>query len=138
MALSKEIYRGGDTPNNSEVSAPNVITGSGLFTFGVLYHTYRSVYSIIHRISSRVPVAYALFADIKPDNIMVQFEDPTLPHRSALEARVHLLSRKQCDYGRIIYRSGNDFRKFVKGAGFIQLSDFDCAVRGDVENNGSI
>ncbi|EEP79984.1 predicted protein [Uncinocarpus reesii 1704] len=55
-----------------------------------------------------------------------------------MEAWLHPLPQKQYDEGRTIYLSANNFGRLVRGAGYVQLSDFDCAVKGNGKNNGAI
>ncbi|EEP82337.1 predicted protein [Uncinocarpus reesii 1704] len=45
--------------------------------------------------------------DIKADNVMIRFEDPTLAHRSALQERLYPLPQKHYE-DRVIYRTKNN------------------------------
>ena len=75
--------------------------------------------------------------DLKPDNIMVRFEDPTLLERDAQDEYHHPLPRKHKD-GRIIYLSRNNYGVFSRPSGIVQITDFDLAVSGDTARSGCI
>ncbi|KAI8725617.1 Protein kinase domain-containing protein [Fusarium sp. LHS14.1] len=66
--------------------------------------------------------------DLKPDNIMVKIEDPTIFERDARDEFDNPLPQKHID-GRTIYLSRNNYGPLAKPTGIIQIVDFDLSVR---------
>ncbi|KAK3707586.1 hypothetical protein LTR37_012081 [Vermiconidia calcicola] len=85
----------------------------------------------------RISHAQPQHQDLKPDNIMVRFEDPTLLKRDGQDEYYHPLPRKHKD-GRIIYLSRNNYGVFTRPSGIVQITDFDLAVSGDTPRSGCI
>ncbi|KAM5430372.1 hypothetical protein McanMca71_005668 [Microsporum canis] len=83
---------------------------------------------------------HIIHADLKPDNIMVKLEDRGLLSLSAKEEYINPLPQKQCEDGRIIYRSRRNYGPLKKITGLIEIMDFDLSVRGDgpVAHDGCI
>lgn len=65
--------------------------------------------------------------DLKPDNIMVKIEDPSIFQRDAEDEFNNLLPQKHKD-GRIIYLARNNYGPLARPTGVIQLVDFDLSV----------
>ncbi|CAG8306747.1 unnamed protein product [Penicillium salamii] len=76
--------------------------------------------------------------DLKPDNIMIRVEDPSILEHSARDEYDHHLPQKMCPDGRIIYLSLNDLGISEKTTGIVQITDFDLSVRGGKPNKGCI
>ncbi|KAJ5415840.1 hypothetical protein N7465_004535 [Penicillium sp. CMV-2018d] len=81
---------------------------------------------------------HVIHTDLKPDNIMIKVEDPSVLEESARDEYEHPLPQKSCSDGRTIYLSRNDFGISEKTTGIIQITDFDLSVRGDKPNRGCI
>ncbi|KAJ5942282.1 hypothetical protein N7516_002450 [Penicillium verrucosum] len=81
---------------------------------------------------------HVVHTDLKPDNIMIKVEDPSILEGSARDEYQHPLPQKSCSDGRTIYLSRNDFGISQETTGIIQITDFDLSVRGDKPNRGCI
>ncbi|KAI9728115.1 MAG: hypothetical protein M1834_007831 [Cirrosporium novae-zelandiae] len=81
---------------------------------------------------------HIIHTDLKPDNIMVEIEDKSILERDARDEFESPLPRKQCEDGRIIYLSRNDYGQPTPATGVIQITDFDLSVRGDIPQAGCI
>ncbi|KAJ5469927.1 hypothetical protein N7530_007284 [Penicillium desertorum] len=79
---------------------------------------------------------HVIHTDLRPDNIMIKVEDPSILENSARDEYEHPLPQKSCSDGRTIYLSRNDFGISDKITGIIQITDFDLSVRGDRPNTG--
>lgn len=75
--------------------------------------------------------------DLKPDNVMVKIEDPSILERDARDEYDHPLPQKHVD-GRVIYLSRNNYGHPAVATGIIQITDFDLAVFGDARHTGCI
>ena len=76
--------------------------------------------------------------DLKPDNIMVKIEDPSILDIDARSELQNPLPQKHYEDGRTIYLSRNNYGQPHTTAGIIRITDFDLAVRGDVPHKGCI
>lgn len=95
------------------------------------------VQMILHGLDYLHSECQIIHTDLKPDNIMVRFEDPTLLKRDGQDEYYHPLPRKHKD-GRIIYLSRNNYGVFTRPSGIVQITDFDLAVSGDTPRSGCI
>jgi serine/threonine-protein kinase SRPK3 len=75
--------------------------------------------------------------DLKPDNIMVQIEDPSIFERDARDEYSHPIPQKHKD-GRIIYLSRNNYGHLLKPVGTIEITDFDLSVMNGEPRFGCI
>lgn len=75
--------------------------------------------------------------DLKPDNIMVKIEDPSILEESAKDEYKHPLPQKVYPDGHTIYLSRNNFGSFRRTTGVINITDFDLSVRGDSDEPNS-
>jgi serine/threonine-protein kinase SRPK3 len=75
--------------------------------------------------------------DLKPDNIMVKIEDPSILERDARDEYDHPLPQKHAD-GRTIYLSRNNYGQLSVPTGIVQIVDFDLSVLGDMPRSGCI
>lgn len=75
---------------------------------------------------------------MKPDNILVKLEDPSLLDESVKDEYQNPLSQKNNPDGRTIYLSRNDYGVPRKTLGNVQITDFDLAVSGDNPTSGCI
>lgn len=75
--------------------------------------------------------------DLKPDNVMVKFEDTSILERDARDEYDHPLPQKHVD-GCIIYLSRNNYGQPKTPTGVIQITDFDLSVLGNVPRTGCI
>lgn len=89
-------------------------------------------------IKNRIFMFNSLISDLKPDNIMIKVEDPSILETSARDEHDNPLPQKACSDNRTIYISRNDFGISEKTTGIIQITDFDLSVRGDRPNKGCI
>ena len=65
--------------------------------------------------------------DLKPDNIMIKMEDPSILERDAQDEFNDPLPQKHID-GRTIYLARNNYGPLTRPTGVIQLVDFDLSV----------
>ncbi|KAE8352712.1 kinase-like protein [Aspergillus coremiiformis] len=79
-----------------------------------------------------------IHTDLKPDNIMVKIEDPSILDQSAKDEYENPLPQKVCPDGRVIYLSRNNYGLSPKTTGMITITDFDRSVPGERPNNGCI
>ncbi|PYI03624.1 kinase-like protein [Aspergillus sclerotiicarbonarius CBS 121057] len=93
---------------------------------------------ILHGLDYLHSECQVIHTDLKPDNIMIKVEDPSILEASARDEHEHPLPQKECSDGRTIYLSRNNFGISQKTTGIIQITDFDLAVRGDMPNKGCI
>lgn len=77
-------------------------------------------------------------ADLKPDNIMVKIEDPSLLEEAARGEFENPLPQKVCPDGRTIYLARNNYGPPRRITGIIQITDFDQSVHGNRLNSGCI
>ncbi|CAG8900350.1 unnamed protein product [Penicillium egyptiacum] len=75
---------------------------------------------------------------LKPENIMIKVEDPSILENSARDEYEHPLPQRSSSDGCTICLSRNDFGISEKITGIIQITDFDLSVRGDRPNSGCI
>lgn len=73
--------------------------------------------------------------DLKPDNVLVKIEDPSILERDALDEYNNPLPQKVMD-DRTIYLSRNKYGPFAVPAGLIQISDFGFSVSGTIAQSG--
>ena len=76
--------------------------------------------------------------DLKPDNVLVKIEGPSILERDALDEYENPLPRKTTDDGRVIYLSRNNYGRFLAPVGIVQISDFGFAVSGASPQTGCI
>ncbi|KAG5795423.1 hypothetical protein H9Q69_005516 [Fusarium xylarioides] len=69
--------------------------------------------------------------DLKPDNIMVKIEDPSIFERDAQDEFDNPLPQKHIDEHTIIYLSRNNYGPLSVPTGIIQIVDFDLSVRAE-------
>ncbi|EHY60976.1 Serine/threonine-protein kinase SRPK [Exophiala dermatitidis] len=81
---------------------------------------------------------HIIHTDLKPDNIMVKLEDPSILERDAEDEFKHPLPQKHCEDGRVIYLARNDYGQFRRPVGVIRITDLDLAVSGDILRKGCI
>ncbi|GES61291.1 kinase-like protein [Aspergillus terreus] len=81
---------------------------------------------------------HVIHTDLKPDNIIIKIEDPSILEESARDEQEQPLPQKVYPDGRTIYLSRNNFGISDKATGIIQITDFDLSVRGDQPNKGCI
>ncbi|KAJ5561485.1 hypothetical protein N7461_000246 [Penicillium sp. DV-2018c] len=93
---------------------------------------------VLHGLDYLHSECHVIYTDLKPDNIMIKVEDPSILEKSARDEYEHPLPQKSCSDGRTIYLSRNDFGIYEKNTGIIQIIDFDLSVRGDKPNRGRI
>ncbi|KAJ0162150.1 Serine/threonine-protein kinase SRPK [Colletotrichum tanaceti] len=76
---------------------------------------------------------HVIHTDLKLDNIMVTFEDPSTIDAFVREQAAHPMARKRDGQARTVYRCHNDFGPIQKGLGKMipQITDFGLAQRGD-------
>ncbi|POR31911.1 Uncharacterized protein TPAR_07878 [Tolypocladium paradoxum] len=99
-----------------------------------VFHSNHCLYSVenVHNVTNHG-------TDLKMDNIMVMIEDPSMLDRYARDELDNPLPQKQCEDGRLIYLSRNNYGKPAAGTGMIRITDFDLAVAGDSSSRmGSI
>ncbi|CAG9974142.1 unnamed protein product [Clonostachys byssicola] len=70
---------------------------------------------------------HVIHADLKPDNIMIRIEDPSIFEEHALDEFHHPLPQKHTG-DRVIYLSRNNYGPLKRPTGIIQLMDFDLSV----------
>ncbi|KAF4450111.1 CMGC/SRPK protein kinase [Fusarium austroafricanum] len=68
--------------------------------------------------------------DLKPDNIMVKIEDPSIFERAAQDEFDNPLPQKHLD-ARTIYLSRNNYGPLSVPTGIIQIVDFDLSVQAE-------
>ena len=85
-----------------------------------------------------VKVFHSPSTDLKPDNIMVKIEDPSLLEEAAKDEFENPLPQKMHPDGRIIYLSRNNHGSPRGPTGLVKTMDFDKSVRGDKPNSGCI
>ena len=88
-----------------------------------------------HNLGMRVLIG---LVDLKPDNIMVKLEDPSILERDAEDEFKNPLPQKYCKDGRVIYLARNDYGQFERPIGVIRITDFDLAVSGDIAQRGCV
>ncbi|KAL3482074.1 kinase-like protein [Aspergillus californicus] len=93
---------------------------------------------VLHGLDYLHSDCHVIHTDLKPDNIMIKVEDPSILEESARDEYEHPLPQKSCSDDRTIYLSRNDFGISEKTTGIIQITDFDLSVRGDKPNRGCI
>lgn len=76
-------------------------------------------------------------ADLKPDNVLVKIEDPTILERDVRDEYQHPLPQKLTSE-RIIYLSRNNYGHFLVPTGIVQIADFGLSVSGTEPRNGCI
>ncbi|GFN16452.1 kinase-like protein [Aspergillus tubingensis] len=81
---------------------------------------------------------HIIHTDLKPDNIMVKIEDPSILAKDAEDEYKNPLPQKTYHDGRTIYLSRNNYGLTSKTTGMTQITDFDLSVRGDRPNFGCI
>lgn len=64
---------------------------------------------------------------MKPDNVMVKIEDPSLLEESAKDEFENPLPQKVCSDGRIIYLSRNNYGPPRGLTGLVKIMDFDLS-----------
>ncbi|KAF4949127.1 hypothetical protein FGADI_9131 [Fusarium gaditjirri] len=69
--------------------------------------------------------------DLKPDNIMVKIEDPSIFERDAQDEFDNPLLQKHVNEHHIIYLSRNNYGPLSVPTGIIQIVDFDLSVRAE-------
>ncbi|KAF5624007.1 kinase-like domain protein [Fusarium sp. NRRL 25303] len=69
--------------------------------------------------------------NLKPDNIMVKIEDPSIFERDAQDEFDNPLPQKHIDERTIIYLSRNNYGPLSVLTGTIQILDFDLSVRAE-------
>ena len=75
--------------------------------------------------------------DLKPDNVMVKLEDPSILERDARDEYDHPLPQKHGD-GRTISLSRNKYGPLLAPTGVLQITDFDLSVSGTMPHTGCI
>jgi serine/threonine-protein kinase SRPK3 len=75
---------------------------------------------------------------LKPDNIMVKMEDPSVPEEAARDEFENPLPQKVHPDGRTIYLARNNYGPPRGVTGLVRIVDFDQSVRGDKPNSGCI
>ncbi|KAJ5585433.1 uncharacterized protein N7459_005233 [Penicillium hispanicum] len=93
---------------------------------------------VLHGLDYLHSECHVIHTDLKPDNIMIKVEDPSILDDSARDEHDNPLPQKTCSDGRMIYISRNNFGISEKATGIIQITDFDLSVRGDKPNRGCI
>src|SRR5277367_3684370 len=76
--------------------------------------------------------------DLKPDNIMVKIEDPSILDTDARSEFQNPLPQKHCEDGRTIYLSRNNYGQPRATTGVVRITDFDLSVHGDGPHYGCI
>ncbi|KAE8151541.1 kinase-like domain-containing protein [Aspergillus avenaceus] len=102
---------------------------------GILKVTVQMILEALDYLHSE---CHIIHTDLKPDNVMVKVEDPSILDESAKDEYQHPLPQKLCPDGHITYLSRNNYGPPQKTAGIITITDFDLAVYGDKPNNGCI
>ncbi|OAA50391.1 protein kinase domain protein [Metarhizium rileyi] len=74
---------------------------------------------------------HVIHTDLKGDHFMLPFEDPAVLNDYVREQEANPAPFEE-RRGRPVYESRPDFGRFRKGVGFVKLTDFGLAVRGDV------
>jgi len=132
MALQPEVHRRSYTPRSSQDYVTNDSSGSRLSPFGMSDHPHwYDTPTFVGNCSSNQQ------ADLKPDNIMVKIEDPTILERDARDEYCNPLPQKVID-GRTIYLSRNNYGPFSVPAGIVQITDFGFSVSGTRPHSGCI
>ncbi|KAK0732920.1 kinase-like domain-containing protein [Lasiosphaeria miniovina] len=70
---------------------------------------------------------HVIHADLKPDNVMVKVEDPSILERDARDEHDHPLPQKHI-HGRAIYLSRNNYAQPSVATGVVQITDFDLSA----------
>ncbi|EEH04793.1 protein kinase [Histoplasma capsulatum G186AR] len=93
---------------------------------------------ILHGLDYMHSECRIIHADLKPDNIMVKLEDPSLLEEAAADEFKNPLPQKVYPDGRTIYLARNNYGPPRSTTGIIRIVDFDQSVRGDKPNSGCI
>ncbi|PKY06200.1 kinase-like protein [Aspergillus campestris IBT 28561] len=93
---------------------------------------------ILHGLDYLHSECHVIHTDLKPDNIMVKLEDPSILEESAKDEYEHPLPQKTNLHGRTVYLSRNNYGLPRKTTGIIQITDFDLSVSGDQPHDGCI
>lgn len=75
-------------------------------------------------------------SDLKGDHFMLPFEDPAVLRDYVREQEANPAAFEE-RRGRPVYESRRDFGRLRRGVGFVKLTDFGLAVRGDVASKHS-
>lgn len=75
--------------------------------------------------------------DLKPDNILVKVEDPTILEKDVLDEYCNPIPQKMAE-NRIIYLSRNNYGPLLRPTGLVQIADFGLSVSGKMEGTGCI
>ncbi|XWW93606.1 hypothetical protein V2A60_001540 [Cordyceps javanica] len=78
-----------------------------------------------------------IHTDLKPDNILVKIEDPSILEKDALDEYCNPLPQK-IDENRTIYLSRNNYGPLLRPTGIVQIGDFGLSVSGKMEHTGCI
>ncbi|KAL2024218.1 hypothetical protein VTK56DRAFT_9374 [Thermocarpiscus australiensis] len=92
---------------------------------------------ILHGLDYLHSECQIIHTDLKPDNIMVKIEDPTILERDARDEYQHSLPQKVLA-DRTIYLSRNNYGPFSVLSGIVQIVDFGFSVSGTTPRNGCI
>ncbi|UDD59108.1 hypothetical protein AFCA_006527 [Aspergillus flavus] len=84
---------------------------------------------ILHGLDYLHSECHIVHTDLKPDNIMVKIEDPSILEESAKDEYKDPLPQKIGPDGRTIYLSRNNYEPTLKTTGIITITDFALSRR---------
>ncbi|KAF2456385.1 protein kinase [Lineolata rhizophorae] len=96
-----------------------------------------TVQMILHGLDYLHSDCQIIHTDLKPDNVLVKFEDPTILERDVRDEYQHPLPQKLVT-GRTIYLSRNNYGPFLVPTGVVQIADSGLSVLGTTSRNGCI